>query len=243
MSKSYLIVFHGDYGKFCKQKEIVDISDDPCFDAIPTWGICRPPTRKSVEIGSKLFFVAYYKETKKYYLKGWFEVAEKISYSDALKRFPLRKNVIISRSTRSVGNTNWRYTKLKNIYEGIYGKHIPYWLKSVVVKEGTFHQNNVDTHEIDNWKCRRIFHCDKDQFRKCIDTNLCEKSNFSLNQFENYIVSHPNNWQDTGNLMIEFSKFKEATGIDFELATPKGQHNVRLIDEYLNNFFQFFQQF
>lgn len=164
MNKSYLIVFHGDIDTLCKEKKIIDISDDPCFDGIPTWGICRPPTRKTIDIGDKLFFIGYYKKIKKYFFKGWFEVGDKISYNEALKRFPNRKNVIISKSVKQNLNINWRYKELESEFKNQYGDNIPDWLKQVKVKEGTFYQNNLDNHEIDNWKCRRIFHCSSKQF-------------------------------------------------------------------------------
>ncbi|HNY45230.1 MAG TPA: hypothetical protein PKH15_11120 [Bacteroidales bacterium] len=54
MSKSFLIVFHGQI----VNGKIVDIGDDPCFDSPPSWGICRPPTRRSVKIGDTLIFIA-----------------------------------------------------------------------------------------------------------------------------------------------------------------------------------------
>lgn len=243
MSKSYLIVFHGDYELLQRKKRIVDISDDPCFDNPPTWGICRPPTRKSISVGDKLFFIAYYKEVRKYYIKGWFEVGEKISYYDALNRFPHRQNVIISKNARKTKNLKWRYDKLENEYMKQHGKKIPKWLKSVVVSEGSFYQNSLDNHEIDNWKCRRIFHCTSKQFRKCISNDTCKKNGSSLTQYKNYIVSHPTNCGDLGNKLIEFNDFTRETGIEIKLATPKGQHNVRSVDNLLDNFLRYFETY
>jgi len=83
MSKrNYLCVFHAVW----IGNELKDIGDDPCFDYVPTWGICRPNSRKSSKIGDKLFFVGYVKTENRYYVKGWFEIGEKISYDDALSR-------------------------------------------------------------------------------------------------------------------------------------------------------------
>jgi len=241
MSKSYLIVFHGDYDKFCQEKKIIDISDDPCFDKLPTWGICRPPTRKSIDIGDKMFFVAFYKKTKEYYLKGWFTVGEKISYTEALERFPQRLNVIISTTKRQKKNTCWRYKELETNFKNKYGDTIPDWLISIKTEQGTFYQSGNDNHKIDNWKCRRIFHCTSKQFNKCISNNCCEKDGNSLEQYKNYIVSHRSNWQDIGSKLINFNSFKKQTGVNLNLCTPKGQHNVLSVDFSLLEFTNFFQ--
>lgn len=240
---AYLIVFHGDYQLFQTQQRIKDISDDPCFDDLPTWGICRPPTRKGLKIGDKVIFIAFYREIGSYYFKGWFEVGEKISYNEALIRFPNRQNVIISNMVRRSNNQIWRYRKLKVQYTNQYGNVIPTWLERVVVHEGTFYQNNIDYHEIDNWKCRRIFHCNSNQFIKCISNNACEKDSTSLTQFKNYIVSHPNNWRDLEKHLIQYNAFTNITGINIALATPMRQHNVLSIDNYIETFLTFFDKY
>ena len=68
MNKSFLIVFHGQI----VNGKIIDIGNDPCFDNPPSWGICRPPTRRAVKIGDTLIFIA--KVGNEYFLKGWFQV-------------------------------------------------------------------------------------------------------------------------------------------------------------------------
>lgn len=70
---SYLVVFHANLDP---NHGPVDIGDDPCFDPPPTWGICRPPTRRSVRVGTNLFFIGYVAPDQ-YFVKGWFEVGEK----------------------------------------------------------------------------------------------------------------------------------------------------------------------
>jgi hypothetical protein len=72
MCKSYLIVFHGTFDN----NRIIDIGEDPCFDNPPTWGICRPNYRRSIEVGYNLVFLAKIEDD--YYLKGWFKVGETI---------------------------------------------------------------------------------------------------------------------------------------------------------------------
>lgn len=240
MSKSYLIVFHGDIRIFCEEKIIRDVTEDPCFDILPTWGICRPPTRRSIDIGDNLFFVAYYKELGQYYVKGWFEVGEKISYYNALNRFPTRRNVIISSNKKPVINTKWRYREIRDETFKMFGNgSIPDWLKQIKVSEGTFYQNPDDDHEIDNWKCRRIFSCRAANFRDCIQSNTCLKTNSSLEDYKDYIVSDQSNWIDIGKKLIQYHTFKNATGFTKSIQTPKGQHNVLRCDGYTNSFIEF----
>lgn len=222
------------------RKKIQDVTEDPCFEKVPSWGICRPPTRRSINIGDNLFFVAYYKELEKYYVKGWFEVGEKISYFDALNRFPIRRNVIISLKESSARNTKWRYREARNETFTHFGNNnIPEWLEQINVSEGTFYQNPEDDHEIDNWKCRRIFHCKTANFRDCIQKNTCLKNNVSFEDYKNYIVSSQTNWVDVGSKLIRYNTLKDATGFTKSLRTPKGQHNVLRCDDYKNSFIEF----
>jgi hypothetical protein len=238
--KSYIIVFHGDGNK---PNKMVDISDDPCFLEPPTWGICRPTTRKSIKVGDYLFFVAYYKVCNQYYFKGYFKVGQKIPYNIALKKFKNRLNVIITNKKINFKNHKWRYNKLKKAYNIQNGQQIKKWLRVLKATEGTFFQNQNDSHEIDNWKCRRIFHCDSDQFLKCNKKNKCLKENQSLKNYSNYIVADKNEWADLGSFWIDFPYFRKCTGFSLSISTPLNQHNVLRCDEYQSSFIDFINKY
>jgi hypothetical protein len=229
---SYLIVFHGDGNK---RNKMVDISDDPCFKYPPTWGICRPPTRKSVKIGDYLFFIAYYKICKQYFFKGYFKVGDKISYDTAIKKFKNRQNVIITTNKSNIP-INWRYIDLKKAYTTKYGLKIRKWLLVIKAKEGKFYQNQEDRHEIDNWKCRRVFHCNSKQFKDCIKEDKCLKDNFSLVSYSNYIVADKKEWANLEQFWIDLPTLIKKTGFNLQITTPKGQHNVLRCDEYHDKF-------
>ena len=44
-------------------------------------------------------------------------------------------------------------------------------------------------------------------------------------------------------VLIEYNDFARKIGIEIELATPKGQHNVRSIDYLLENFLRYFETY
>lgn len=236
MSKSFLIVFHG---RIVNDK-IVDIGNDPCFDSPPSWGICRPPTRRSVKVGDTLFFIA--KVGTDYFLKGWFKVGSKLDYLSALQQFPSRQNVIIS-TEPSTHTIKWRYKDLQKSYYKTHGQTVPDFLTQLDSSNGTFYQNQTDDHETDNWKCRRVFHCTSKQFTKCITANGCLKSSALLtaNQFKNYIVSDPNHWADLDSLRISFDEIVKATKFPKLIKTPKGQHNVLRFDNYKEDLLAFIE--
>lgn len=227
--KNYLCVFHANW----IDAELKDISDDPCFDPVPTWGICRPPYRKSIDVGDRLFFVGYVKSENKYYVKGWFEVGEKISYDQALVRFANRSNVIISK-TRNERNDKWRYSDLEKYFEKSSYKDLEF-LKVIKSQEGIFFQNPNDDHEIDNWKCRRIFHCRADKFKNCVDFGECQLNGISLRLYSNYIVANPEEWAEYSKIKCDFDEIRDMTGFYKQLRTPMGQHNVlKLTDLEIN---------
>lgn len=232
MEKCYLIVFHG---KFINGK-IVDIGDDPCFDSPPSWGICRPPTRRDVKIGDTLIFIG--KVDRNYFLKGWFQVGDKLDYISALKQFPSRQNVIIS-PTASIKDIRWRYKHLKRIYAKTYGQTEPSFLLNLQSENDIYYQSQLDEHEVDNWKCRRIFHCKSKQFEDCITENTCLKNGVSLKQddYKNYVVADPNNWEDLDDLKITFDDIVKATNFLTPIRTPKGQHNVLRFADYKEKLF------
>jgi len=237
MNKTFLIVFHGQI----INNKIVDIGDDPCFDSPPSWGICRPPTRRAVKCGDTLIFIA--KVDSGYILKGWFKVGDKLDYISALRKFPSRQNVIISK-TPSTHPIKWRYKKLRESYYKIHEQKTPKFLINLNSAYGTFYHNQTDDHETDNWKCRRIFHCTSKQFEKCITVNTCLKSNSSLlaDEYKNYIVADKDQWTDLDHFRITFEEIVKATNFPTPIRTPKGQHNVLRFDDYREKFFKFIEK-
>lgn len=234
MNKSFLIVFHG---KVVNGK-LIDIGDDPCFDSPPSWGICRPPTRRAVKLGDILIFIA--KVDNDYFLKGWFKVGLKLDYFSALRDFPTRQNVIIS-TEPSTHHIKWRYKKLKDSYCKTYGQTKPEFLIQLNSANGTFYHSQTDCHEIDNWKCRRIFHCTSKQFEKCILANICLKRNSAItdDKYKNYVVADEKEWEDLDYLKITFDEIVKATSFPIPIRTPKGQHNVLRFDSYIQKLLAF----
>jgi hypothetical protein len=245
MSNIRLIVFYA-------QKEgdkIVDIGDDPCFSELPTWGICRPNMRKSCKVGDVLIFIACFKEKPKddpqrYILKGWFCVGEKIDYITALERFPGRRNVIIAKSEHQQRTPKWRYPKIKKAWKAGNADSEPAFFRDIKSSEGTYYQNSADTHEIDNWKCRRIFHCASKRCEACIKNNACSLDGQSLRQakFSNYIVAKDGEWYDVDSHQIPFIEIQKKVGFDKDLRTPKGQHNVLKFDSYYDSFCEYMKE-
>ena len=223
----YISVFHtvDDISK-----EIKDLGDDPFFsDSYATWGICRPQVRaKWIKIGGQIIFIGYHKRTNEYYLKGYFKVGEKINQIEALKRYPQNKNVIVSKTEFKRNNTRWREKRKQKIVEQKYKKQIPTFLKQIKYKEEIFRQNFADDHEIDNWKCQRIFLCNFNQFCKCVEKGNCQKENLFDNQ-KGYAVA--SEWEDYSKFRI---KWKDVCPQRFRLKslkTPKNQHNVMKITQ------------
>lgn len=217
----------------------MDIGDDPCFDDPPTWGICRPPTRRSVQVGTNLFFVAYVAPNQ-YLVKGWFQVGEKISYIEAQNRFPNRANVIIRRLPnnqpleRVIQNRqlNWRYPERQQAYIGSKLLKVPDFLYRTISNNDVYFQNPADEHEIDNWKCSRIFLCRTNQFLECIVQSRCHKEGEILQpRYHNYVVAHQSNWIDIGTHRLTWADVESHFHFNLALRTPKGQHNVLLLPE------------
>jgi hypothetical protein len=222
-NKTYLVVFLGEF----RGNKIYDKGDDPCFCAPPTWGICRSNVRKYLKVGDTLFFLA--EINKIYYLKGWFEVGEKIDYLSALERFPDRKNVIISRQ-QNPHIVFWENKALKECYRNRHNNRCPNFLSKLVTQQGTFYQNQIDRHKIDNWKCRRILNCEFEKLTQCIQNNSCGKNGVDIcddnNKYKNYIVANPNKGDDVDYLGITLADIEKVTGIKKEkVETPCYQHN------------------
>lgn len=224
-NRTYIVVFHGER----QEQKIFDIGDDPCFDNLPTWGICRPNYRRSIKPGDTLFFLA--KIRSDYFLKGWFQVGEKIDYLKAMRRFPKRKNVMLS-SKKAKRQNRWRYGNLKKKYAEKHGNQNPIFLIDLKCTEGTFYQNPLDNHEIDNWKCRRIFHCQSRQFEHCINANSCLKNGETLCNYKNYIVADKNNWDNVESLNVTLDDIRNSTGFNKPIRTPLNQHNVQRFDDF-----------
>jgi hypothetical protein len=234
MNKCFLIVFHGQI----VNGKIIDIGNDPCFDDPPSWGICRPPTRRTVKHGDTLIFIA--KVDNDYFLKGWFQVGDKLDYVSALSNFPLRQNVIIS-TKPSTHPIKWRYKNLQKSYYKTNGQSTPKFILDLNSANGTFYHSQTDDHEIDNWKCRRVFHCTSKQFEKCIVADNCLKSTSSLtaDEYKNYVVADTTQWEDLDHLRITFDEIAKATNFPTPIRTPKGQHNVLRFDGYKQKLFAF----
>jgi len=238
LNKTFLIVFHGQLNNNGK---IIDVSDDPCFENPPSWGICRPNIRRAVKRGDTLIFIA--KVDNDYFLKGWFQVGDKLDYISALNNYPARQNVIIS-TKPSKHIAKWRYRNLKKSYINSNGHSNPNFLIDINTANGMFYQSQTDNHEIDNWKCRRIFHCQGKQFERCITCNKCLKNGTSLlsNEYMNYIVADLNHWEDLDNLRIKLDEIIKATNFPTLIMTPKHQHNVLRFDKYKQKFFEYIDE-
>jgi len=225
--KKYLVTFIADE---TVKNGLRDVGDDPYFDNLPTWGICRPNYRKSISVGDILFFLGFLKVRNQYILKGWFEVGEKINYLKALERFPNRRNVIVSRETNNLREIKWRYRDLKRCFDCLKINDLS-WLKEITFGDYKLYQNPIDQHEIDNWKCRRIFHCQSKQFINCMKHKTCKKKSEFPDKC-NYVVANPQKWADVSNLKITLDDIREYTGFQKSIITPRNQHNVLKFDDY-----------
>lgn len=247
MANNYLLVFHAveDINEGIK-----DAGNDPDFSSPPSWGICRPNIRRAVKVDSLLVFVGYIKPNN-YYVKGWFEVGEKIDHHEALEKFPNHRNVIIRegnldtalRHYKNKDKIKWRYPERKEIYDEN-NNNIPLFLLTIRAKNKTFIQSPEDYHEIDNWKCSRIFGCNKNIFSKCVLSNGCHKEGELGNpKYENYIVAKRNRWMDISRMKIEWKELKTKLFLSMTLRTPKGQHNpIRISDREMNSIIEFLKK-
>jgi len=126
-SPNYLCVFRADQEV---HDDVVDLGQDPDFrPPVPTWGVCRPPTRRSVGVGSYIVFLGFYKQDQRYLVKGWMRVGEKINYLEALRRFGNRPNVIIREApqTKSSAPMSWtrNHKDLQKLTRDRYGTDRP----------------------------------------------------------------------------------------------------------------------
>jgi len=212
-----------------------DIGDDPDFDRPPTWGICRPQVRaKWIRKGSQIVFVGFDKGPTSYFLRGRFQVEETITYLDALKRFPTRKNVIIRHANAlpvvKIVDAKWKIPEIRN---AVSTDHVPQCLLAISTNDGRFLvQNPKDTHEVDNWKCQRIFLCNKNQIQEWIKDNKCQKEE-EFSKKRGYVVfgAYRDYLAEGAHIPWDMVAPENMR----TLSTTKGQHNARKIsNEDLN---------
>lgn len=225
MNKYYLITFIGNENN---TECVTDITNDPDFSLPhPTWGICRPNVRrwKSL-VGSTLIFLGYFKEQNRYYIKGWFKVDSSITFLDALTRFPNRRNVIIRKSDFILNNNeSWKSKKIKKLIDEKYNGVAPSFLREIQFNGNKYVQNEMDDHEIDNWKCKRIFYCKGDQLHTCLENGNCVKENVFPDE-KGYIVGS-SDYVDLGTKWIPWREICPQSYVGKDLKTPKKQHNVK----------------
>lgn len=231
---NYLCVFRADSDVV---NDVADLGRDPDFrPPLATWGICRPLTRRSVKVGSYVVFLGYYPNDRRYLAKGWLRVGDKIGYLDALDRFPNRPNVIIrddaAGDDQSPTNRGWKRGDLWKETKDRYGTAEPNFLTRIHQGTRTLVQLPGDPHEIDNWKCQRMFLCRKAQLAHCIGAGRCEREE-EFPALRGYIVAAPGEWRDVGPLrrdwhMLVPNGLRARLDVD-RLRTPYGQHNARTL--------------
>lgn len=213
-----------------------DIGGDPDFNGdTATWGICRPQVRSTwIDPESHLVFVGFDRIKNVYFLKGWFDVDEIITYEKALERFPNKHNVIIrnadSHPALKITDVKWKYTSNKKLLFEKKISEVPKILTTIKAANGHFFvQNPDDSHEIDNWKCQRIFLCSLSQIEKCIQAGKCPKEN-RLTDYKGYVIGK--NAVDLGSHKIPWSQVAPDCLKGKSLQTPYRQHNARSLTNH-----------
>jgi hypothetical protein len=213
--------------------DVVDTGQDPDFrPPVATWGICRPNIRRSVRAGSHVVFVGYFPAARRYLVKGWLRVADSIGYLQALERFPDRPNVIIRDADTVAGlpavARNWKRADLRDEAFQRTGTLAPSFLTTIDVDGRRLVQLPCDDHEIDNWKCQRMYRCRRAQLSACIAAEAClwEQQFASL---RGYIVADTH--RDIGKELLEWQVVAPPDLAERPVRTPYGQHNpIRLSD-------------
>ncbi len=232
---NYLCVFRANP---LVQDDVLDCGLDPDFrPPIPTWGICRPSTRRSVVPGSYVVFLGYYAKDQSYLIKGWMRVGEKISYLGALERFGYQPNVIVreltsheARQPKSFAEVRWKRKPLQHETLRRNGTDSPQFLTTIVLKDRVYVQFDEDDHEIDNWKCQRMFLCQETQLKRCIKSGACLREP-EFPHLTGYVVAAEGEWQDVGRLRLDWRAVAPPGLRDRSLRTPRSQHNaLRLSD-------------
>lgn len=222
--------------------ELMDIGNDPCFNCPPTWGICRPDIRNERElgIGSRLVFIArvYEKNLRKYYLKGYFRIKEKINIIQAFNTYKSRQNVIISVNKKEI-NTKWDNDQWKSIFENSNLPGIPKFLRELNWNNETYFQKASDNHGIDNWKCRRIFNCNILTFKKCIDLQECIKESKNIQLKKNYLVGDAEDFKDWNKKRIEWKEIAPLIRKSDELMKFNRHPEIELTDSEVNTIIEY----
>src|SRR5262249_51187763 len=115
--------------------------------------------------------------TRQYLMKGWLRVAESISYLQALDRLPDRPNVIIRDADAVAGlpavPRGWKREDLRDQAWQKTGTLAPGFLAKIDLAHRHLVQLPSDDHQIDNWKCQRMFLCRRSQLSHCIADQAC----------------------------------------------------------------------
>jgi hypothetical protein len=88
-----------------------------------------------------------------------------------------------------------------------------------------------DDHQIDNWKCQRMFLCQRSQLSACIAAQACLREQ-QFPSLRGYIVADAQ--CDLGADRLEWHALAPPSLAARALRTPRGQHNpIRLSDAEL----------
>lgn len=224
----YLCVFRADENI---TDDVVDLGQDPDFrQPTATWGICRPNIRRAVRPGSHVVFLGYFASADLYLLKGWLRVSESIGYLQALERFPDRPNVIIREAAAVTGLAavprGWKRPDLRQQAQEQTGTSESGFLTTITTSGRTIVQLPADDHEIDNWKCQRMFLCRRSKLSACIAAEECLREP-EFPSLVGYIVADAQ--RDLGASRLEWRATAPASLARIQLKTPRNQHNpIRL---------------
>jgi len=108
-------------------------------------------------------------------------------YPSALERFGDRPNVIVrelkgdeARQPKSLTVLGWKRKPLQEETLRQYGTDSPRFLTAIDLGDRVYLQFDEDSHEIDNWKCQRMFLCQESQLKRCIMAGACLRESESL---------------------------------------------------------------
>src|SRR5260370_21320638 len=90
---------------------------------------------------------------------------------------------------------------LQELARSRYGTDRPPFLTTIHFNGRVYVQFEEDPHEIDNWKCKRMFLCRKtprrDPLKDCIMAGACQRET-EFPHLKDYIVAAEDGWQDVG---------------------------------------------
>jgi hypothetical protein len=235
MSQSGWQVVH-----FTDRDDLRDVGDDPCFDlSPPSWGICRPNIRCQLNVGQSVLFIAFRRDQQRYFTHGLFHVAELIGYTEAASRFPGRENLLLQQTTPSADaewlGKPWRHRALQV-------NPPPDFLTCAIDSKGKrWYHADSDPHEIDNWKCRRIYRCVKATLERCLRKGACGKEQrLGELQYRTYIVGDP-----ASSFVVRketpYEVLAQACGLDPQLRKGNKHPEIRLTVAKVESVVQWFQ--